>query len=380
MVALVVFGVLTSGTFAFLLAQNRGFRSIATKSSQIQNGRFGRDVMRQELRTAGTNVADLQPMLVFANDSTLAFNTDLTTNKLDSARFTGAVYVDPYASDMESTALSMANAITIPGSSPGFAYPLADYSAIAGTSADAELLIFRFSPDTATSGNGDYVLTRQVNGAPPEVLANGLKRSLTVPFFRYWYDPTRYSSTLTDLDTVPSGWLPLEKTAALRGVGADTGTAASARIDHVRGVEVTYETTLPVGGKREVVRYVVPMPNTALAKPTRACGRPPIASSAPVAVWRADSNAVLITWGPAADDGAGEYDAVRYLLLRRLSGASACGEPLVTLGVVPGTASYVYKDTGVQTGLGRLYQYALAVQDCTPNVSGLSVGGVVVVP
>ena len=51
MVAMVVFGVVMSAAFGFLLAQSKGFRKLATKSAQIQNGRFGRDIMRQELRT-----------------------------------------------------------------------------------------------------------------------------------------------------------------------------------------------------------------------------------------------------------------------------------------------------------------------------------------
>ena len=380
MIALVVFGMIMTATFGFLLAQGRGFRAISNKSAQIQNGRFGRDVMRQELRTAGTNIADFQPILVYASDSTFAFNSDLMTNKLDSAKFTGAVYVDRYASNAEAAAISVANAITIPGSSPGFTYPLADYGKIAGASTDAELITFRFSRDTGSSSAGEYMLTRQVNGAAPEVIATGLKRSLTVPFFRYWYDPSLYNITFTDLDTIPRAWLPLAKTVALRGVGADTGTATTTRIDQLRAVEVTYEASAPTAGKRNVVRYVVPMPNTAVNRQSRACGRAPIPPGAPLAVWRTDSNAVIVTWNRAVDDGAGENDAVRYLLLRRLTGAATWGDPLVTLSVVPGAPSYAFKDAGVETGLGRVYQYALAVQDCTPNLSAIAIGGVVVVP
>ncbi len=381
MVSLVIFGVIMSAAFGFLLAQGKGFRTMAEKSAQIQNGRFGRDIMRQELRTAGTNVTDEQPVVVYASDSVFAFNTDLTTNRADSAKFTGAVYVDLYASSTEVNAVALANALTIPGSSPSFQYPLADYTNVAGTSGEAELIVFRFTRDTTSRSATDFMLLRQVNNGTPEIIATGLRKSPAAPFFRYWYDPSRYNTALTALDTVPRAWLPLAKTVALRGVTPDTGTAPSTRIDQVRGVEVTYESTAPTaGGTRNVVRYTVPMPNTAVSRQARACGRPPLAPGAASATWQLDSNAVILSWAPAIDDGAGESDAVRYVLWRRLSGASVWGEPLATVGVVGGSATYRYKDGGVERGLGRSYQYGLAVQDCTPNLSTVAGSGAVVVP
>lgn len=379
MIALVVFGVIMSATFAFLLGQSKSFRSISAKSAAIQNGRFGRDVMRQELRTAGTNVTVDQPVIVFANDSTFAYNSDLTTNTKDSTGFTSAVYVDPFATNAQVSAIALANAITIPGSSPSFSYPLADYGG-SGVSAEAELVVFRFTRDTASSNSLDYMLLRQINAGAAEVIATGLRRSQAVPFFRYWYDPTRYSLVLTALDTIPRSWLPLAKTVAMRGSGADTGTAITTRIDQVRSVEVTYEVTAPIGSKREVVRYMVPMPNAAVARQERACGRPPISPTAPAPVWNSAQKAVLLTWNKATDDGAGEKDAVRYVLLRRLTGAASWGDPVATISAVSGVASYAYKDAGVQTGSATSYQYALAVQDCTPNLSGFAISSSVVVP
>ncbi len=378
MVAMVVFGVIMSAAFGFLLAQSKGFRKLATKSAQIQNGRFGRDIMRQELRTAGTNVTDEQPIVVYAGDSVFAFNADLTTNDADSARFTGAVYVDENATSAEVQAMSLGSAITLPGTS--FMYPLANYASIAGTSGDAETIIFSFARDTSSASSADYMLLRQVNAGAPEIIATGLKKSQTTPFFRYWYDPSRYNSSLTDLDTLPRSWLPLVKTVAARGVTPDTGTAVTTRIDQVRGVEVTYEATSPTGSSRNVVRYTVPMPNTAVARQSRACGRPPIAPVAGSATWNGTTKVVTVTWPKAADDGAGESDVVRYVLWRRITGAATWGEPLATSSVVGGTTTYSYRDGGVVTGLGRSYQYGIAVQDCTPNLSTLASYASVIVP
>jgi prepilin-type N-terminal cleavage/methylation domain-containing protein len=380
LVSLVIFGAVTAAAFGFLLSQSKGYRTLAARSAQIQNGRFGRDVMRQEIRTTGTNVTDEQPMVVLANDSTFAFNSDLLTNRLDSSRFTGAVYVDTYATAAEANTLTAAQAITVPGSSPAVTYPLADYTAIAGTLGEAELIVFRFTRDTTSSDAQDYMLLRQVNAKAPEIIATGLRRTTTSPFFRYWYDPSRYDPTLTDLDTVPRAWLPLAKTVASRGLVPDTGTAATTRIDQVRAVEVAYETNKPVNGRRDVVRYMIPLPNTAVTRQSRACGRPPIAPSAPSATWDTDSAAVMLSWAKSADDGAGEGDAVRYVLWRRLTGATMWNEPLATVSVVGSAATYRYKDAGVETGSGRSYQYGLAVQDCTPNLSSLSASASVIVP
>ena len=380
MIAMVVFGCIMTGAFSFLLAQSKGFRALATKSAKIQNGRFGRDIMRTEVRTAGTNVTGDQPVLVYASDSVFAFNSDITTNRLDSAEFTGAVYVDPYASNAEVESISLSNAITIPGSSPGFVYPLANYTRVVGTDGEAELVIFRFTKDTTSADPLDVMLVRQVNNFPREIIATGLRKSPSAPYFRYWYDPTRYNSSLTDLDTVPRGWMPLAKTAAKRGITPDTGTAPSARIDAVRALEVTYEATLPTKGTRNTIRYIVPMPNTAAGRQERACGRIPIAPSAPSPQWRNDSLAVMVSWPSAIDDGAGETDAVRYVLWRRLNGETEWGEPLATVSVVAGTSTYYYKDAGVKRGGPTKYQYALAVQDCTPNLSSLAGSSTVNVP
>ena len=380
MIAIVLFGVVTGAAMGFLLTQGRGYRDISQQQSEIQNGRFTRDLLRMELRTAGTNVTDVQPILVAANDSVIAFNADLLTNDLDSAALTGAVYVDTYATAADVSALPASQAITIPGTSPGVTYPLADYTAVTGTLGQAELVIFRFVRDTTSTNAEDVMITRQVNNRQPEIIATGLRRSGTDPFLRYWYDPNRYTAATVGLDTVPRAWLPLAKTIAERGIVPDTGVAATARIDQVRAVEVNYRLGRADGSQAEKVRYVVAMPNTAAPRQSRACGRPPIAPGSITATWDADSNAVFLTWPRATDDGSGEADAVRYVVWRQIVGAGTWGESLASVGAVAGSTDYGYRDGGVEQGLGRSYRYALAVQDCTPNLSPLSTSSVVVVP
>ncbi len=381
LIAMAVFGVVIASATGFLVAQSKAFRSLANKAADVQNGRFGRDVLRQELRTAGTNVMEEQPAAVFANDSAFAFNTDLTTNRQDSVRYTGAVYVDPYATDAEVSALTVDRAITIPGSSPAFVYPQQSYSqsSVIFINSDAELVSFLFAPDTTTGASGTYVLYRQVNNNVREVVATGLRKSRTNPFFRYWYDASKFGATSPNVDTVPRSWLPLSKSAAKRGVTPDTGTAVSMRIDALRAVEVNYEVTPARGTTREVVRYMVPMPNLANARQARACGRTPVTPTTPAVQWRSDSNAVMVTWARATDDGNAEKDAIRYVLWRQLNGPTSWGDPITTVGVVA-SGTYAYKDASVDRGTSKSYKYAVAVQDCTPNLSGLAISSAVTVP
>ncbi|MEO7998112.1 MAG: prepilin-type N-terminal cleavage/methylation domain-containing protein [Gemmatimonadaceae bacterium] len=378
LVTLTIFGVVGTSAIGFLLAQTKGFRVISNRSEQIQNGRFGRDLLRQEIRTAGTNTTDYQPVVVYANDSVFAFNSDLTTNRVDSARFTGAIYTDPFATSAEVSSFDVGSARVIPGTS--FTYPLANYSSVAGTSGDAETIIFRFVRDTGSTNSADFMLLRQVNAGAAEMIASGLRKVGSRPFFRFWYDPSRYNSALTDLDTVPRAWLPLAKTVALRGFTPDTGIAVTTRIDQIRAVEVAYEATRPKTSGNELVNYQVPLPNAAVDRQARGCGRTPITPSSPAAAWWVDSAAVILTWPRAADDGGGESDAVRYVLWRKITGASTWGAPLATLSVSGGSTTYRYKDGGVDPGFGHSYQYALAVQDCTPNLSAIAASGNVVVP
>jgi type II secretory pathway pseudopilin PulG len=378
LVTMMIFGLVMTSAFSFLLVQTRGYRTMATRTDQVQNARFGHDILRQELRTAGSNVVDAQPLIVYAADSVFAFNADLLTNLQDSGLFTGAIYVDPFASDAEASALTTESPITIPNSS--FTYPLADYSSAAGTIGEAETVIFFFTADTTSADDDDFLLMRQVNGQPAEIVASGLTRSGNTPFFRFWYDPARYDAQADGLELVPNAWLPLAKTVAIRGAAPDTGTATTTRIDQIRAVEVTYRAARRSNGEREEIRYTVAMPNVGADRAVRACGRPPLAPSAPSAAWNADSAAVLLSWSKAVDDGGGEDDTLRYVLWRRLNGETAWRSPLATVGTSAATTTYRYRDGGVEIGAGRQYQYVLAVQDCTPNLSTLSGITTVTVP
>jgi prepilin-type N-terminal cleavage/methylation domain-containing protein len=382
LITLAVFAVVMSIAFNFFTSQSRSFRSMGESSALVQSMRFGRDLLRQEIRTAGTNVTDEQPIVVYASDSVFAFNADLTTNVEDSVRLTGAVYVDPFAPVSAVGAMRLSSADAIPGSSPSFTYPLAEYSQTpsAFVNSDAETITFYFLRDTTTPEPADYVLYRRANTQPPEVVLRGVRRSGGSPFFRYWFDPAKFGMMGGGLDTVETAWLPMAKSAPIRGVAPDTGTAPTVRLDALRAVEVNYEiaaTQNSTTPRTKLISYMVPMPNTARARLSRACGRPPIFGRTVATALRTAPRGIELAWPAAVDEVAGEDDVIRYVIWRRIVGATSWGEPINTVGVST-SGSYVWRDIGVVSG--TRYEYAMAAQDCTPNISTLSTTAGVLVP
>jgi prepilin-type N-terminal cleavage/methylation domain-containing protein len=382
-IGLAIFGVLMTAAYAFFSSQSKNFRDMSEQSSLVQSMRFGRDLLRQELRTAGTNVAEDQPMIVYASDSVFAFNADLTTNVEDSVKLTGAVYVDRFAPAAAVSAMRLSAATAIAGSAPAFTYPLADYSQTPAVfvNSDAETITFWFERDTTTAVVDDYVLYRRTNTLAPDVVMRGARRNGSLPFFRYWYDPARLGGGAAPLDTVPTAWMPLSKNVPQRGTSPDTGTAPSIRIDLLRAVEVNYEVSSQRKNnapRTKLINYMVPMPNVARPRTSRACGRPPFFGRTVAAAWR-NSPApagIELTFAAAIDQGGGEDDVIRYIVWRRIVGSTSWGDPHVTIGT-SGT-SYTYRDPAVLSG--TRYEYAVAAQDCTPNISSTSISNGVLVP
>ncbi len=381
-VTLVIFGVVMTAAFNFFTSESRSFRDISDRSALVQSLRFGRDLLRQEIRTAGTNVTEDQPLIVYANDSVFSFNADLTTNIEDSVRLTGAVYVDRFAQNAAVSALRLTDAAPIPGSDPAFTYPLQDYSQNPSVfiNSDAETVTFWFTQDTSTVTTGDYVLYRRTNTQPAEVILRSVRRNAGQPFFRYWHDPTRFTGVASPLDTIPRNWLPLNKDVMRRSMSTDTGTAESLRIDQLRAVEVNYEVVSAQNNsapRTKLVNYMVPMPNIARPRMSRACGRAPILGTGLTASWQAAAPAgIELTWAAAVDQGGGENDVIRYVIWRRIFGSSNWGEPHITIGV--SGPSYTWRDASVAPG--TRYEYSVAVQDCTPTLSGMAVSNGVLVP
>jgi prepilin-type N-terminal cleavage/methylation domain-containing protein len=372
LIALVVFSIVLASALTFLGRQSSAFRLGSERMDVLQNLRFAGTTLSNDLRTAGSNVPDQQPQLVYAGQSLIAFNADYATNVVNDA---WAVYHDPDAPTGAVTALRAAQKITLPGTA--VQYPNVDYT-YQGANSPAELLIFYFTPDATTSRTDDYMLYRQVNSQAPSLIARNLLQTPGVPFFQYYRLRTP-NNAAAYIAAVPNAELPLVHSVSFHLSPADTGAAA--RIDSLRGVQISFTATNGLTGaseRRAPLTRLVRLPNAGLAT-RRTCGDAPIFGSAlvasPVTLMGGDP-AIRLTWNAAIDETGGERDVVRYVLWRRVAGDPTWGDPYRS--VPAGSASYTWDDQAVVTG--TIYEYALAAQDCTPSQSTMSLAGPVVAP
>ena len=371
MIALVVFSFALAGTLAFLRAQGRSFTLGTQRVAMLQNARFAMHELEQNLRTAGAGTPDIQPDLVYLDTSVVAFNADYASNTPGDVT---AVYVTPDAPSASTAALTKETRIAIPLSAVG--YPDASY--MTGLiNSPAETIVFFFAPDTSTSRADDYVLYRRVNAMDPEVVSRNLLHAPGVPFFRFFQKVVPAGGGEETIQQVPDASLPLWHSVPIHLTLADTGLAA--RIDSVRGVQVTFAVTNGLTGaaerRRSVSRYIR-FPNVGLAS-RKTCGDEPILGTALTAVWDSTSAGVDLTWNAAVDEVGGERDVERYVIWRRLANDVAWGDPYVSVAPT-GQPTYLFPDQNVTHGVR--YVYALAAQDCTPSNSTLAVSAPVDIP
>jgi prepilin-type N-terminal cleavage/methylation domain-containing protein len=352
LVALVIFTVVLAGALGGLRSQSRGFDRGSDEMSILQNMRFAADLLAQEIRTSGTNLAADQAPVVYAGANAFAFNADLTSNVANDLF---AVYVDLDAPSGQVSTFLLANARPIPQSAPAFTYPLADYS---GTM--AETIIFFFEPDTSTTSGTDFRLMRQVNDQPAEVL---VRNALPYPgrtFFKYLYE------NANRIDTVPTAWYPMSHSAA-QFTGDETGVLG--RINLLRATEVNFTVTNGRTGtalRSQQMSFIVSLPNTGIDK-VQTCGAPPILGVPLVATsgGTAGAETIRLTWTAAADEVGGERDVLRYVIWRRPFGSATWGDPYRSIPA--GNATYLFSDQAVT--VGQTWEYQLAAQDCTPALS-----------
>jgi len=371
LIAMVVFGVVVGAALTTLRSQSRAYRLGSERMAALQNVRFATRVLDMDVRTAGSGVPDYQPYLVYAGNDVIAFNANYVTNLADDPF---AVYYDPDAPTGTVAALTLAQRFTLPATA--FAYPDSSYADASGTNSQAETIVFFFTPDSATTRSDDYALFRKVNRDPPELVARHLLRTGGTDFFEYLRvrQPASGPAQLLQVDS-----LPLMHSAAFHMAQDDTGSASV--IDSVRAVRVNITGTNGLTGadeRRRSVSRLVRMPNAGLAT-RRSCGDEPLlgtALTAAAVTLPSGDPAVRLTWSQATDEAGGESDVVRYVLWRRVGAAPDWGDPY--LSIPAGVASYAYEDAAVASG--STYRYALAAQDCTPNLSALATSSAVTVP
>jgi prepilin-type N-terminal cleavage/methylation domain-containing protein len=372
-VAIMIYGIVLAAGIGFVSTQNTMFHRGLDRMTALQNERYALGSLETDIPTLGTDVPTQQPSLVYAGSDVLAFSADYASN-IPNDIF--ASYIDPGAPNGQVTAPDPS--ITIPNTA--FSWPDTLYTSTAGARSPAELLIFWFAPDSATTRTDDYVLYRQVNDGTPEPLArNILALSDSTPFFSYMRR-VDFPSAPATLVSIPDDSLPIVHTSILHRVPADT--AASARADSIRAVRVSFRSTNGLSGQNERIvaaSRMIDMPNAGFSL-MQTCGDEPIMGDtlgAALVDLGGGNYAARLTWNAAVDETSGEQDVARYVIYRQtLPIGTDWGDPF--LSIPAGLPNYQHDDQTVQSG--QTYEYAIAAQDCTPMLSSLEESGLVVVP
>lgn len=370
-VAMTIFAVVITAALGFMTKQNSTFQDSIHRLVALRNLRYAAATLSQDLETLGTNVPDAQPALYYAGEDVVVFSADYATNISNDP---SAVFHDPDAPSGQVQA--PAGGFPIPNAAVSF--PNTVYESAPGIRSPAEILTFFFAADTSTSRDDDYLLFRQVNGAPAEAIARNLLRLGTDPFFSY--ERLRDDGTGTVVvSPLPDSLVPLRHVASIHGSAGDT--ASSALTDSIRAVTVRFRATNGLSGDEEAVvelTRVIALSNAGFGM-LASCGVPPMLGqqlSAILGTTTAGDPAVSLSWLPAVDEAGGEGDVIRYVLWRREVGATDWGEPY--LAVAAGAPTYAYLDAAVTPGTA--YEYGLAAQDCTPALSTRVTSDAIAVP
>ncbi len=361
LLAFAVFGVIFTAALGMMGNEVKTFTRANDSSSAVQNARFAVDEIERAARAAGIDLAQGQPTVVYADDSTLVLNGNYLSRALGDTR---SIFVDTGATDAMTMPMALAGpGYRLPGT--GFRYPAAAYGGY------AETLMFFFRPDSSTARSDDYILFREVNYEPPEVVARDLLRNGGRPFFQY----VRLVAPLgaaAYLDSVRAAQLPVYHFWPLHNAPGDTSLAVGggALTDSIRAVRVSFSASNgapPPNQLQRPVTRLIRLPNAGLES-FSTCGDLPVTPGgfdAQPVVTATGEPAVQLTWTASADESGGEKDVVRYVVFKVQGLSPTFGDPFIS--VSSGAPNYTYVDAQVTAGLQ--YWYAVAAQDCTPNVS-----------
>jgi Tfp pilus assembly protein PilV len=351
MVAMIMSVLVLGAAMSFFIGQSRSYTAAAKAFNQVQNVRFGADLLDQHLRSAGANTTPGQPPIVYMDSISFAFNADYAS--ADSG--TTAIYYTPGAPTSETQGVLSANAFTLSGTSSPYVYPTVDYAIAPGIPSPAELITFWFALDSTSPAPGVYALYRQVNNGTVEAVVRNILPD-TVPFFQYIKVTTSPTTGLQTLTPVTPAELPASYTGTLM-------------VDSLRAVQITYRVTNGDTGAAQRIQpfqLTSALPN--LASPQlQTCGNPPqpVPSVTATTGGVAGADSVSVTWSPSPDEWSGERDIMRYIIWRRLATDATWNAPFAS--VPNGLPSYTFVDLTAPDGVG--VAYAVSAQDCTPSFS-----------
>jgi prepilin-type N-terminal cleavage/methylation domain-containing protein len=366
-IAMTLIGITLALTVPFFRNQVQAFGAVSGRDDAHQNARYGVAMVDRELRVAGINVVDPQPLIVQAGPNAITFNVDLVSRLANDV---GAAYYDPDVPANAANSLPNAYKVTLPLSA--VQYPDSNYFQSGAIPSAAETISFWVEADTDPSASGTYVLRRRVNNLPATVVAKALVLPANEPVFRYFK-----ADTLGQLIEVPQNILPIYHSAAIHNSKADS--AKSALTDSIRVVRVrlTGQFTDRKGVKNaRPVETGVRIMNAGLLHFATCGDKPILTSTVTAAASNVTSPQVLLTWNSSVDQSAGEKDVEQYSIYRRVATELLFGEPIAS--IPSGSPSYAFTDTNVQTG--ESWIYGVAARDCGGQSSAVQVTAPVLVP
>lgn len=368
MISLVVLSLVMGSAVALLRSQTRTFALGGAKADMFQNGRYVVSTVERMVRTLGAGVAGAQPMIVYGDNTVLAFNADYAETDTSSMRW--AVYFNPDQDTLAAVAWDSANATVIPNSS--YTYPTLNYRLANGATGSAETVILYFTLDATTARTDDYVLNLRFNDRPADVVARNILPDLVRPFIEYHMVSAGNLVQATGIN------LPLTRLALTPAMTAAESLSAQ-RPDSVHAIRLSYRITNGQTGAAEkllTMSTMIQVPNNGLPQPI-VCGRTPLGPATftvtPDTI--VGSGNVDLRWTRSPDQGGGEFDIQQYLLYSRHVEFPALAWDLVSFVRADTATSWKYTAGGYTPD--STYQFAVAAQDCTPLLSSMSTGSAV---
>lgn len=365
LIAMTMTVAVMGAAYSLFHSQSTAFTTNQQRYDMLQNARGSLEEVTRVIRTMGSGTPNSQPVLVYGDNSVLAFNSDYTEQDTVDTRW--AAYFNAQTPTTEVVAWNSSAATVIP--TTNYSYPTTNFTLASGDQSPAETYIFYFSLDSSTTRTDDYILWRRVNAGTAQVVArNILAHPSGLPFFQYLQKRTL--TTGDTLITEPAGNLPLKR-QLLSGALNATDTANFTRPDSVRAIRMNVRFTNGLSGTSERFRDVqttIRVPNNGIPQPS-VCGRAPVAPGT-FTVSDLGGGALTLSWARSTDQDAGEQDVLQYILYRKLNGATVWTDPLVVVKRVAAQTTYTQTITGNISGTA--YTFGVSAQDCTPTESTIT--------
>ena len=367
---------ITIGIFAaavpFFTMQMRQLAQDVGRTDAQQTARYAQNTVDRELRNIGIGVQPMdasqgiprnQPKIVQAHAFSVTFNTDLIANDTADVE---AVYYDPNVANSLTLAMNTGATTTLPFSSK--TYPDYTYRKNDRSMSLAETVSYWASADSsAPAGSSLYVLWRRVNDGPISLVATGIKIVSGQPLFKY-------SRVLSSgrIDSIPTASLPVywDQVASI----ADSIRTVTLTVN---GVFNGFNLQNKARSFMRTVNSQTALANIGLAQ-RNSCGDIPLNPGSPAVarVTILGVDRIQVTWSASADETSGEKDVERYVVFRRLVGAT-WGEPIDQVGGSK-SATYMWEDFDLQSGF--TFEYGVSAQDCSPANSSMRTSAAILHP